>query len=160
MHSKNIIFILFFIFGFNNLRAQIFKLDSIILSEIITNQNIDAIKKNENNKGRLPIFVSEDIITLFHLHDTVVNGIEIDYFINVNEMIKKYEVKNTGSYMTAIYLQLEKANLGKLALSLDYYHFFCDKDTVRGKVLHIRDGRFTSEFDVIVPNKIEFKLVD
>jgi hypothetical protein len=108
--------------------SQLFDLNSIIIDSVLSNKWTEILKRDiEGNNGRLPILVSPDLVTLFDLKDTIVDGLKINFFNTVKEMADLYELKKNGQPFFIGSIHLKKVSSGEVNLHLYYGSFKCDK---------------------------------
>lgn len=124
-----VVFIVFLsICPFNNdLKAQIFKLDSVIIEKVRHDSLGFNLPKNTNS-NRLPILVDDKtFIMLFGLKDTIIDGIHMNYFTSHEDIIKKYGLKRDKS--NYIYLLIFLYNVTDKVIQIGYIvnDFSCDK---------------------------------
>ena len=126
--------------------AQIFKLDSIIYEQFHKDKLPEILKKN-NNKNRLPVLVNRDLITLFNLKDTIIDGLQINYFTTRQEMAKKYSLKKDKKVFECVLINLVDVSANKIKVRMAYGFFKCEKYLFRdGEFLIINNGLFNIEY--------------
>jgi hypothetical protein len=147
MSKKYIIQIITLLSLCGHAKAQLFRLDSLLYQKFNADSLSKYIIKNENAKGRLPIFASQDMVTLFHLRDTLIDGMHINYFTSATDMVKKYGLRKTGTSMDKISLKFVKSGLGKVSIDMTYSYFKCDEYMIKGKILGEINDVYLIEFN-------------
>ena len=127
--------------------AQIFKLDSVIYEQIRKDSMPEYLKTIEN-KSRLPILVTKDLITLFNLKDTNIYELQINYFTSRFEMAKKYSLKRNNKLFQCIFINLKEVSEEKIKLEMDYFYLDCSTKYLfkKGSIIIHNDAIFIIEY--------------
>ena len=122
---KTLFITLAMLFGFE-LKAQLFNLDSTIMEQFKRSKLPEQEKKNDN-QSRFPVLVSNDVIQLFHLKDTILEGLQINYFTSRFEMAKKYNLKSNNKTLDCASIFIVSSEKSKVKIQMNYGYLKCNK---------------------------------
>lgn len=119
--------LLLFFVQINETEAQLFKLDSVLISVFKHDSLQNTLRKNANGNS-IPILVTDNtFLKLFNLNDTIIDNFDLQYFTSKQEIIEHYKLKTNND--TYLYVHLSLFNVDRETVQIKFYYgiFVCDK---------------------------------
>ena len=128
--------------------AQLFKLDSVLISRYEGTSALDALL-NGDNKGRLPVFTDKTFMKFFKLQDTVLSKIQLNYFLSKDEMIQAYSLKKDDKQITCVRFKILDITESEIRIKVEFGSFKCDKWLLKkkAKLLIVKGGSFEIRYN-------------
>ncbi|KAF5033018.1 hypothetical protein DSECCO2_611100 [anaerobic digester metagenome] len=146
--------LLLFFVQINVAEAQLFTLDSVLVSLFKQDSLQNTLQKNANGKT-IPILVSDNtFLKLFNLKDTIIDEFELFYFTSKEKIIEHYKLKANND--TYLYVHLSMFNVDRETVQIKFYYgiFVCDKRFFKKSkpIVFETNGYSLIEFKYLIQN--------
>ncbi len=132
------------------MNAQLFRLDSVIISKLQKDNIASYLQKNANGIN-LPIFVEDkSFMDLFGLKDTLFDGIHMNFVNSKKDIIERYFLKKDNREFLYINISLHQVTKKNIIIRFNYGIFKCDKWFFKNLHMILKSNGYT---------KIEYNLL-
>ena len=130
--------------------AQIFRLDSVIVSKLQKDSIATFLQRNSNGIN-LPIFVEDkSFMDLFNLTDTLINGVHLNFVNSKKDIIDRYFLKKDNREFLYANISLHLVTKTNIIVRFNYITFKCDKWFFKNLPLILKSNGFTQiEYNIL-----------
>ncbi|MBI1287895.1 MAG: hypothetical protein GC178_09980 [Flavobacteriales bacterium] len=107
--------------------GQLFDLKANIFFEFSNKTTCSFYISHSENRGRMPYYISSELIKMFDLRDTIINGIQINLFQG-RELARAYGLNRTGNTLSTRSVMVKSSAPNEIVFVMRDVAFPLDKN--------------------------------